>query len=284
MDDRLKQLHHLKNLGRPSFWPLYGGKHIRMETKKTILIADSSEEFRTALAEALQAEEGLEVVGQTGDGQEAIQLVQDRSPDILVMDLVLGRVDGFDVLDAVNTRSMSILILSSFARGRIASEVAAKGGDYYMMKPCRMASVVERVRLLATQHWTEEDEVPAGPTAARQSLETSVTTIIHEIGVPAHIKGYQYLREAIIMTVEDLDVINAVTKVLYPEVARKFGTTASRVERAIRHAIEVAWDRGDLDTLQKYFGFTVSNSKGKPTNSEFIAMIADRLQLQRRQG
>ena len=122
------------------------------------------------------------------------------------------------------------------------------------------------------------------PATARQTLEANVTAIIHEIGVPAHIKGYQYLREAIIMTVEDMDVINAVTKVLYPEVARKFGTTASRVERAIRHAIEVAWDRGDLDTLQKYFGFTVSNSKGKPTNSEFIAMIADRLVLQRRQG
>ena len=236
-----------------------------METKKTILIADTSEEFRTVLAEAIQAEEGLEVVGQTGDGQEAIQLVQDRDPDVLVMDLVLERMDGF-------------------ARGCMADQVSARGGYYYMMKPCRIASVVERVRLLAAQHWSEGEEGAASPASARQTLEANVTAIIHEIGVPAHIKGYQYLREAIIMTVEDMDVINAVTKVLYPEVARKFGTTASRVERAIRHAIEVAWDRGDLDTLQKYFGFTVSNSKGKPTNSEFIAMIADRLQLQRRQG
>ena len=231
-----------------------------METKKTILIADTSEEFRTVLAEAIQAEEGLEVVGQTGDGQEAIQLVQDRDPDVLVMDLVLERMDGFDVLEAVKARPMSTLILSSFARGCMADQVAARGGDYYMMKPCRIASVVERVRLLAAQHWSEGEEGAASPASARQTLE------------------------AIIMTVEDMDVINAVTKVLYPEVARKFGTTASRVERAIRHAIEVAWDRGDLDTLQKYFGFTVSNSKGKPTNSEFIAMIADRLQLQRRQG
>lgn len=195
-----------------------------METKKTILIADTSEEFRTILADALQAEEGLEVVGQTSDGQEAIQMVQDRSPDILVMDLVLGRMDGFDVLDAVKSKPVSTLILSGFARGCMADQVAARGGDYYMMKPCRIASVVERVRLLAAQHWSEGGENPAGP------------------------------------------------------------ATASRVERAIRHAIEVAWDRGDLDTLQKYFGFTVSNSKGKPTNSEFIAMIADRLVLQRRQG
>jgi two-component system response regulator (stage 0 sporulation protein A) len=151
-----------------------------------------------------------------------------------------------------------------------------------MVKPCRFSAVAERVRLLATQNWAEAQTAPASP--LRQGLESSVTAILHEIGVPAHIKGYQYLREAIIMTVEDLEVINAVTKVLYPSVAEKFGTTASRVERAIRHAIEVAWDRGDLDTLQKYFGFTVSNAKGKPTNSEFIAMIADRLQLQRRQG
>ena len=255
-----------------------------MEMKKTILIADTSEEFRAVLVEAFQAEEGLEVVGQTSDGQEAIQLVNDLCPDILIMDLVLGRMDGFDVLDAVKGKPVSTLILSSFARGCMAEQVAARGGDYYMMKPCRVASVVERVRLLADRRWTEGSERTPGGNANRQSLEASVTAIIHEIGVPAHIKGYQYLREAIIMTVEDMDVINAVTKILYPEVARKFGTTASRVERAIRHAIEVAWDRGDLDTLQKYFGFTVSNSKGKPTNSEFIAMIADRLVLQRRQG
>ena len=255
-----------------------------MESKKTVLIADTSEEFRNILAEALQSEEGLEVVGQTNDGQEAIRLAQELTPDVLVMDLVLHRMDGYDVLDAIRPLHMSTLILSGFARGSMADEVAAKGGDYYMMKPCRIPSVIERIRLLASQHWSEEDATPSLPVTARQTLEANVTAIIHEIGVPAHIKGYQYLREAIIMTVEDMDVINAVTKVLYPEVARKFGTTASRVERAIRHAIEVAWDRGDLDTLQKYFGFTVSNSKGKPTNSEFIAMIADRLQLQRRQG
>ena len=170
-----------------------------METKKTILIADTSEEFRTVLAEAIQAEEGLEVVGQTGDGQEAIQLVQDRDPDVLVMDLVLERMDGFDVLEAVKARPMSTLILSSFARGCMADQVAARGGDYYMMKPCRIASVVERVRLLAAQHWSEGEEGAASPASARQTLEANVTAIIHEIGVPAHIKGcllYTSLAEA----------------------------------------------------------------------------------------
>ena len=254
-----------------------------METKKTILIADTSEEFRTILADALQAEEGLEVVGQTSDGQEAIQMVQDRSPDILVMDLVLGRMDGFDVLDAVKSKPVSTLILSGFARGCMADQVAARGGDYYMMKPCRMATVIERVRQLMTRAGDNGGAGDSWSANQAENLETTVTGIIHEIGVPAHIKGYQYLREAIIIAVEDMEVINAVTKILYPEVAKRFGTTASRVERAIRHAIEVAWDRGDLETLQKYFGYTVSNAKGKPTNSEFIAMIADRLQLQRRE-
>ena len=260
-----------------------------MEVNKRIVIADASEDFRAVLVEALRAEEGLEVVAQTGDGLEAIQMTRDAEPDVLVMDLVLGRADGFDVLESVKGVPRSILILSSFARGCMADQVANRGGDYYMMKPCRISSVVERIRLLASKPWSAEDNSAAAEddvmiSLARQNLESSVTAIIHEIGVPAHIKGYQYLREAIMMTVDNMEVINAVTKVLYPDVARKFGTTSSRVERAIRHAIEVAWDRGDLDTLQKYFGFTVSNAKGKPTNSEFIAMIADRLLLQRRQG
>ena len=150
---------------------------------------------------------------------------------------------------------------------------AAKGADFYMTKPCRVSAVGERLRQVMTSSVLEPQE------ESSLSLESQVTAIIHEVGVPAHIKGYQYLREAIVIAVEDMDVINAVTKVLYPAVAKRFGTTASRVERAIRHAIEVAWDRGDLETLQKYFGYTVSNTKGKPTNSEFIAMIADRLVL-----
>ena len=146
-----------------------------------------------------------------------------------------------------------------------------------MVKPCKISTICTRIRQLTTFEAMEEDKNRS------HNMETLVTSIIHEVGVPAHIKGYQYLREAILIAVDDMEVINAVTKVLYPEVAKRFGTTASRVERAIRHAIEVAWDRGDLETLQKYFGYTVSNVKGKPTNSEFIAMIADRLQLQQRE-
>lgn len=175
-------------------------------------------------------------------------------------------------------RQPKILVLSSYVRGSIADLAAANGADHYMVKPCRFSTICARIRQLTTFESLEQDKNHS------HSLEAMVTSIIHEVGVPAHIKGYQYLREAILIAVDDIDVINAVTKVLYPEVAKRFGTTASRVERAIRHAIEVAWDRGDLETLQKYFGYTVSNVKGKPTNSEFIAMIADRLQLQRKEG
>ncbi len=254
-----------------------------MENKKRIIVADVGEEFRALLVAGLREEADLEVVAETGDGQDAVRLVRELSPDVLIMDLMLTRMDGMEVLAEVNalSRKPRVLVLSSFARDVVAEQAAAQGADYFIVKPCRLSSVVERVRQIASPFRKEGEG--AGQSLSGQSLESVVTAIIHEIGVPAHIKGYQYLREAIMIAVADMDVINAVTKILYPEVAKRFGTTASRVERAIRHAIEVAWDRGDLETLQKYFGYTVSNAKGKPTNSEFIAMIADRLQLQRKE-
>ena len=253
-----------------------------MEEKITVLAADANEEYRHQFLQALGTEEDLAVVGETGDGGELLELIQRLQPHVVVMEIVLGTMDGIEVLERLAQmdllRRPKILIVSSYAGGGMADLAASLGADHYMSKPCRPAAVCQRIRQLACFPGSDSsrDHAP--------SLEATVTSIIHEVGVPAHIKGYQYLREAILLAVDDMDVINAVTKVLYPEVAKRFGTTASRVERAIRHAIEVAWDRGDLETLQKYFGYTVSNIKGKPTNSEFIAMIADRLQLQRREG
>lgn len=253
-----------------------------MEEKITVLAADANEEYRHQFLQALGTEEDLAVVGETGDGGELLELIQRLQPHVVVMEIVLGSMDGIEVLERLAQmdllRRPKILIVSSYARGGMADLAASLGADHYMSKPCRPVAVCQRIRQLACFPGSDSsrDHSP--------SLEATVTSIIHEVGVPAHIKGYQYLREAILLAVDDMDVINAVTKVLYPEVAKRFGTTASRVERAIRHAIEVAWDRGDLETLQKYFGYTVSNIKGKPTNSEFIAMIADRLQLQRREG
>ncbi len=251
-----------------------------MDMVKRILLADTGAEYRLALAGHINGEPDMQVVGQTGDGAELLRLVRELEPDAVVMELVLTSMDGLEVLGELNKleRPPRVLILSSYIRGTVVEEASARGADYFITKPSRPATVCERVRQLTTAG-VEPDREDKGI-----NMETRITAIIHEVGVPAHIKGYQYLREAILIAVNDMDVINAVTKVLYPEVAKRFGTTASRVERAIRHAIEVAWDRGDLETLQKYFGYTVSNTKGKPTNSEFIAMIADRLQLQMRQN
>ena len=249
-----------------------------MDEQIKIVLADASEEFRRMFRDMVDEEGGVALVGQTGDGGELLHLVEQAKPDVMVVDRLLTGMDGLEVVEHLGEVRPRVLVLSAFATPSLAEEVAARGGDYCMLKPCRLSAVLERVRQLAQgQAATDEDEDGGDG----RELERRVTAIIHDIGVPAHIKGYQYLREAIGLAVADMDVINAVTKVLYPAVAKKYGTTASRVERAIRHAIEVAWDRGDLETLQKYFGYTVSNAKGKPTNSEFIAMIADRISLER---
>jgi two-component system response regulator (stage 0 sporulation protein A) len=251
-----------------------------MENKRRILIADTGEEFRRTLAQTAAEEPDFTVAGETADGRELIRLAREHRPDAVILDLVLEGIDGLEVIQTLSAleRPPKILVLSSYIRGGLSGTAAEYGADYLMTKPCRLETLFERLRTLLENGGTRMED----PGEEDRDLEREVTAIIHEIGVPAHIKGYQYLREAILYTVRDMDAINAVTKVLYPAVAQKFGTTASRVERAIRHAIEVAWDRGDLETLQKYFGYTVSNAKGKPTNSEFIAMISDRIQLERR--
>lgn len=191
-------------------------------------------------------------------------------------DLLLPGLDGFGVLEqaAKDKVQMKTVVVSALYRDQIVSQAMSRGVSFFMPKPCELTSLLDQMRRAVNEGEESEDE--------SQALEREVTAVIHEVGVPAHIKGYQYVREAIVIAVQDMDVINAVTKVLYPEVARRYSTTPSRVERAVRHAIEVAWDRGDLETLQRYFGYTVSNTKGKPTNSEFIAMIADRIRLQRK--
>ena len=249
-----------------------------MNNRTTVIIADNTEEFCSNLTAALQRGDGFQVLGTANDGEKAIRMVTERKPDVLVLDLMLAKQDGLSVLKAISSmeRKPAILATSRFVTDYVASAAANLGVRYLMLKPCDMSALVERLEEI---RGGEQHQQPAGQRSAT-SIESMVTGIIHEIGVPAHIKGYQYLREAIIIAVNDMDVINAITKVLYPQVAKRFDTTPSRVERAIRHAIEVAWDRGDLDTLQRFFGYTVSNTKGKPTNSEFIALIADKLQLQ----
>ena len=242
-----------------------------METIPKILLADNSEEFRLLLRRTLEDTGEFQVVGDTGDGDEAWELIQKTKPDVVVMDMILPGLDGMSLLQRV-PKEIRCIVLSAFCSQNMVQELTRMGAWYFIPKPAHMDSLLDRIRQA-----THDSSVLSLPT-----LEAEVTAILHEVGVPAHIKGYQYVREAIIIVVQNMDAINAVTKVLYPEVAKRFNTTPSRVERAIRHAIEVAWDRGDLETLQGYFGYTVNSAKGKPTNSEFIAMIADRIRLHRK--
>ena len=250
---------------------------IGMNNKTKVFLADASEETRLLLKQSIEKTGEFTVVGAVSNGLEAAIQISKTQPELLVMDIMLPELDGFGLLRQMQSRKEHIprvIVVSAFCGERTIAEAMELGVSYFLPKPCSADSLLEHMR-----HASKEDT----QASAVPMLESRVTAVIHEIGVPAHIKGYQYLREAIMIAVNDMDVINAVTKVLYPEVAKRFGTTPSRVERAIRHAIEVAWDRGDLETLQKYFGYTVNSTKGKPTNSEFIAMIADRLQLQMKQ-
>ncbi|MBQ7870816.1 MAG: sporulation transcription factor Spo0A [Oscillospiraceae bacterium] len=249
-----------------------------MEKMYRVLLANSSEEFSEKLAAAIKQTDRYAIVGTAHDGIRAIDLLRETKPEILVVDMMLPQADGVAVLKAAMTleKKPIFLVLADFMTEFISNLLMNYGVQYVLLKPCTTRAVVERMNEIR-----ESMSPKRGVRRPREAnVEAMVTAMIHEIGVPAHIKGYQYLREAILIAVNDMEVINAITKVLYPQVARTFSTTPSRVERAIRHAIEVAWDRGDLETLQRFFGYTVSNAKGKPTNSEFIALIADKMQLQ----
>ena len=242
-----------------------------MDNRIKIMLADADGEARSMLQDALEKTGRFAVIASTGDGNEALRLAGEAKPDILVLDLILPGLDGLSVLSRLEGEQLPlVLVTSSFVTQEVAAQAGDLGASMFISKPYGEDAIVESLLRLAEK---------ADPRVHAPGLEELVTSIIHEVGVPAHIKGYQYVREAIMITVENMDVINSVTKILYPEVAKRYHTTPSRVERAIRHAIEVAWDRGDLETLQKFFGYTVSNAKGKPTNSEFIAMISDRIRL-----
>lgn len=246
-----------------------------MEIKASVVIADASEEYRTILKKTMESTGEFQVVGSAGSGVEALRLVQQLYPQLLIMDLVLPELDGFGLLkqlQSMGDRAPKIIVVSAFCVQRTVSQAVQMGVWYFLSKPCSEESLLELMRQAAQSQQEMGDFSPA--------LEGQVTAIIHEIGVPAHIKGYQYLRDAIIMSVGDMDMLNSITKILYPTIAKKHQTTPSRVERAIRHAIEVAWSRGKMDTIEELFGYTVSGGKGKPTNSEFIALIADRIRLE----
>ena len=270
-----------------------------MREKITVLIADDNQEFSMTLATYLKNQEDMVVVGRAKDGNEALDMIPNLMPDVVLLDVIMPHLDGIGVLEKLNMIKMNkrpiCIMLSAVGQDKITRKAVELGAESYVVKPFDIELLITRIRELKNYRPEQNNnfiskeismpkpqyiEISRRPEKKEDNLDALVTNVIHEVGVPAHIKGYQYLREAIIMVVNDIDVINQITKSLYPKIAAKFNTTPSRVERAIRHAIEVAWGRGQQDVVENIFGYTISAAKGKPTNSEFIAMISDKLRLE----
>jgi len=266
-----------------------------VKEKITVLIADDNQEFSKTLATYLGNENDMEVVGIAKDGVEAVEQIKEFLPDVAILDVIMPHLDGLGVLENINNsnivKSPICIMLSAVGQDKITQKAISLGADYYVVKPFDIELLIKRIREIKnfkpipnsnfiTREAPVRKYIEISDDKSPENLEALVTNLIHEVGVPAHIKGYQYLREAIMMVIKDIDVLNQITKSLYPQIAQRFDTTPSRVERAIRHAIEVAWGRGEQDMVENIFGYTVSASKGKPTNSEFIAMIADKLRLE----
>lgn len=266
--------------------------------KIEVLLADDNREFTNLLSEYISEQNDMEVSGVAYNGEEVLRLLEESHevPDVLILDIIMPHLDGLGVLERLREMNLSkmpkIIMLTAFGQENITQKAVQLGASYYILKPFDMEILANRIRQLvgnptvisstytsaaATAAMSKSNVVPI---AKGKNLDANITSIIHEIGVPAHIKGYQYLREAITMVYNNIEILGAITKTLYPAIAEKFKTTPSRVERAIRHAIEVAWTRGNIDSISHLFGYTINISKSKPTNSEFIAMVADKLRIE----
>lgn len=263
-----------------------------MDGKLNVVVADDNERIVSLLSDLLSTDEDISVVGKAKNGQEAYDIIKKEKPDVVLLDIIMPKLDGLSVMDKVNKdatldKHPTFIVMSAVGQEAIAEDAFNLGANYYIMKPFEHETLMYRMSQLKTKgiqknvHGRMAAIVQKQPEQIEKDLEVIVTEFIHEVGVPAHIKGYQYLRDAIMMTVNDSEMLGAITKILYPEIAKKHKTTSSRVERAIRHAIEVAWSRGRIETIEEMFGYTINTGKGKPTNSEFIALIADKIRLQR---
>ena len=252
-----------------------------------VAIADENERILDLLGEMIENNREMKLVGKANNGEDVYTLIKEKQPDVVLLDLIMPKMDGLSVMEHVNRdndikKHPSFIIITAVGQERITEDAFRKGASYYILKPFSNQMILDKIREAGKYRIPESKAFTHVESVNKPevNLENRVTDMIHEIGIPAHIKGYHYLRDAILMAIEDMDVLNAVTKVLYPTVAKMHQTTASRVDRAIRHAIEVAWSRGKLDTLDELFGYTVNGGKGKPTNSEFIALIADTIRLE----
>ena len=253
-----------------------------MKNKKRIVIVDDNRDFCRNLCDFLSASESCEVVATAHDGKEGYEMVLETKPDILLTDIVMPVMDGLTLMSRIAgnsamTKKPKIIVFSASGYDSIIANATRLGASFYFIKPFDMESLMDRIEDIMSEK--PLDNTAPGKKKTTGDLETNITMYIQQLGVPAHIKGYQYIRDAIMMVIDDMDAINSITKLLYPTVAKHYNTTSSRVERAIRHAIEVAWDRGNPDILNELFGYTILSTRGKPTNSEFIAMIADKIRL-----
>jgi two-component system response regulator (stage 0 sporulation protein A) len=256
-----------------------------------VLIADDNPRIASALENVLRQDSEIQVVGKAEDGMEAMKMIEETEPDVLLLDLIMPKLDGLGVLERIrrmkgSAKQPEVIVISGISQERVTESAFDLGAAYYLLKPFDNEVVLKHVQYFKpgakARFIAKPEENRRSEKLAQYNLESDVTNIIHEIGVPAHIKGYQYLRDAIMMSVDDSEMLNSITKILYPSIAKQHGTTPSRVERAIRHAIEVAWSRGKIDTIDELFGYTVHNGKGKPTNSEFVALIADKIRLEQK--
>lgn len=255
----------------------------------SVCLVDDNKELIHMMEEYFNEQTDIDVVGKAFNGRDCLDLIEEKEPDVLVLDIIMPHVDGLAVLQSIREMNMkkppNVIMLTAFGQEEVMKKAVDLGASYFILKPFDLEHLANQIRQ------AEDSAVLPQPVISsegnrkerkKKDLEASITNIIHEIGVPAHIKGYMYLREAITMVYHDIELLGSITKILYPDIAKKFKTTSSRVERAIRHAIEVAWSRGNIDSISALFGHTVSVSKAKPTNSEFIAMVADRLRLEHR--
>ena len=255
-----------------------------MKTNLKVLIADDSAQFGKECQKELK-NSGFDVMLTAKDGARVISMLDSQHIDAIVIDAFMSNGDAIDVIEHIDSSLREkplIILLSSIHSQDFEEQMISAGADYYFIKPVSPVSVAKRIVRLAS--WKTEKRKRELSPYSDSDMDVVISDIMRQIGVPAHIKGYQYLRTAIKLSVNDSEMLGSVTKLLYPTVAKMYETTASRVERAIRHAIEVAWDRGDVDVLSSYFGYTIQSQRGKPTNSEFIAMIADKLKLSMRPG
>jgi two-component system response regulator (stage 0 sporulation protein A) len=261
--------------------------------KIDILLADDNREFTTLLSEFIQDQVDMNVTGVAYNGNDVIRMLeqQSKAPDVIILDIIMPHLDGLGVLEKIREMRLSpqpkIIMLTAFGQENITQKAVQLGAAYYILKPFDLEVLTNRIRQmvgagngLSMPTLTSATKTNVVPLTKGRNLDANITSIIHEIGVPAHIKGYQYLREAITMVYNNIEILGAITKTLYPAIADRYKTTPSRVERAIRHAIEVAWTRGNIDSISRLFGYTVNVSKSKPTNSEFIAMVADKLRIE----